>query len=177
MICITICVKKVGILLTFVDFCIPYFEVTLVGAFISFINFISWVHDRLMWMVHEIIHAMFERNKSRFCWCNYVSTEPHCDILKVISNLNSDAHESTNPVIYWSSMWFLNLLHLLSNERCSHEECIFKGWLHWKWWLLKFYFIFFLCSPIFLNNCFGGMICLVKSDSIFTLYYVNIEEI
>ena len=34
-----------------VDFCIPWFEDTLVGAFIIFIKFISWVYGGFMWMV------------------------------------------------------------------------------------------------------------------------------
>ena len=50
-------------------------------------------------MVHDIFHAIFESNKSRFCWCINVATETHGKILKVISSFNSDVHEYTNPVI------------------------------------------------------------------------------
>ena len=50
-------------------------------------------------MVSEIIHAMFDRKESRFCWYIHVSTELHGEILKVIASLYSDVHSSTNPVI------------------------------------------------------------------------------
>ena len=96
MVCITICVKEVRIFLIFVYLWIPCFEVTLVGAFVSFLNLLSWVHYGFTWMVHDIFHAMFDRNKIRFC-C--VATETHGKILKVISSFNSDVHEYTNPVI------------------------------------------------------------------------------
>ena len=41
----------------------------------------------------------------------------------------------------------------------------------------KFYFIFCLCSPIFLNNIFYDVICLINTDSIFALNTVNVEEL
>ena len=47
MICITICVKEVGVLLSFSDFCMYCFEVTLVGNIFSFMN----------WYAHEIGRA------------------------------------------------------------------------------------------------------------------------
>ena len=102
-------------------FYIPCFEITLVGAFISFINVLSWVNGGFIWMVHEILHVMFDIKKIMFCWFICVATEVHCKILKVIASLNSDFHESTNPVIEWSSMWFINLFQLFSNDRYSHE--------------------------------------------------------
>ena len=40
-----------------------------------------------MWMVHEILHAMFESKERRFCWVIHVSTEAYYDILKVIASL------------------------------------------------------------------------------------------
>ena len=43
--------------------------------------------------------------------------------------------------------------------------------------LLKFCFIFYLCSLILLNNVFHDVICLVNTDSIFTLNYVSVDDI
>ena len=74
--------------------------------------------------------------------------------MKIIPSLDSDLHEYTNPVIEGSFMWFLILYQLLYNERCRHEECLFKLCVYWKGLLLKFYFISCLCYPIFLNNDF-----------------------
>ena len=104
MICIIICIEEVGVFLIFVDFCISCFEVTLVGAFLSFIKFISWLHDRFMWMVREIFHAMFEINKIRLCWVIHVATEMYSEILKIIASLSSGVHDYTNPVIEGSSI-------------------------------------------------------------------------
>ena len=53
-----------------------------------------------MEMVHEVLHSMFDRNTRRLCWCIHIATEANFDILKIISSLDSDVHESTNPVIY-----------------------------------------------------------------------------
>ena len=50
-------------------------------------------------MMHEVFHDIFERNKNRFCWCIHISTEAHCEILKIIASLDSGVHEYTNPVI------------------------------------------------------------------------------
>ena len=52
-----------------------------------------------MCMVHEIFHAIFEGKKIRFCQCIHVSTEAHCEILKVVASFNSYVNDSTNPVI------------------------------------------------------------------------------
>ena len=146
--------EEVGVFRMFVDFFIPCFEVTLVRYFMGFLNFLSLVHDEFMWMLYEIFHAMFESKKYRFYWCIHVSTEAHGDILNIIVSLDSAVHESTKPVVEWSSMWFLNFFQLLSYERCSHEEFLFKRYIHWKLWFLGFNFIFCLCSPIFLNSIF-----------------------
>ena len=99
MIYIKICVEEVGLFLIFVDFCTPCFEIALVGDFMSFVNFISQLNYGFMWMVHEILHAMFESKERRFCWCIHVASEAHGDILMIIVSLGSDVHESTNPVI------------------------------------------------------------------------------
>ena len=107
MICITICVKGVRVFLIFSDFCIYCFEVTLVGGFVSFVNFLSWLYNGFMCMVHEVFHDIFERNKIRFCVCIHKATKAHCEILNIITILDSDVHESTNTVIYWYSMLFL----------------------------------------------------------------------
>ena len=50
-------------------------------------------------MVNEILHTIFERKESRFYWCIHVETEAHFEILNFIASLDSDVHESTNPVI------------------------------------------------------------------------------
>ena len=42
---------------------------------------------------------------------------------------------------------------------------------------MKLYFIFCLCYPILLNNVYHDMICLVNTDYIFNLNYVNVEEL
>ena len=125
---------------------------------------ISWIHDRFIWIVHEIFHAISEIKDRRFCWGINISTDTHGKILKIIASLNSDLHEATNPVIEGHSMWFLNLFQIFYNKRCSHEEYLFKVIFHWERWFLKLYFIFFLCSPIFLNNAFDYMICMVNKD-------------
>ena len=52
-----------------------------------------------MWMVHEILHDMFESKESMLCWCIHVATEAHGEILKIIVSLESDLHEDTNTVI------------------------------------------------------------------------------
>ena len=67
-------------------------------------------------------------------------------------------------------MWFLNLLQFWSNERCSHEDCLFKGGNCWEWILLKFNFISCFCSPIFLNyfswcDLFGQYWCHIYLES------------
>ena len=57
-----------------------------------------------MWMVDNIFHAMFYTKEIRFFWGVPVATEAHDEILKVVASLDSDVHESTNPVIEGSSM-------------------------------------------------------------------------
>ena len=73
--------------------------------------------------------------------------------------------------------WYFSIFQLFYNKRCSHEECIFKGCIHWKCLLLEFYPIFCLCSLILLNNIFHDLICLVNIYSIFTFNNANVEEI
>ena len=172
---ITICMKKVRIFLILVYLCISFFEVTLLGELFSFINYLSWLNHGFMCMVHGLFHVKFERKKRRLCWCIRMSTEVYHEILRVIASLDSDVHESTNPVIHWYSMLFLNFFQFLFNERWIHEECIFKGFIHWKWWLLDFYLIFCFRSPIFFNNIFYDVICLFNTDAVFTFNNVNIE--
>ena len=113
------------------------------GDIFSSMHFLSSIHDGFMRMVYEIFHSMFERKKGRFCWCIHISTEAHCEILKIIASLGSDVNESTNPMIEGSSMCFLNLFRLLSNYKCSHEDCMPKRVICQKWRLLKFNLIFF----------------------------------
>ena len=81
------------------NFCILCFEIILVWAFMSFVNFLSWIHYDFVWMVHEIFHAIFESKERRLFWCIRVSNEAHWEILKIIESLDSDVHESTNLVI------------------------------------------------------------------------------
>ena len=69
---ITICMEEAGVFLIFVYFAITFFEETLMWDFMCFENFLSWLHDRFMWIVHDILYAMFEINKIRLCWCIHV---------------------------------------------------------------------------------------------------------
>ena len=69
------------------------------GAFVSYIKFLSLVYEGFMRMAHDIFHAMFDIKKIRFCLCIHVATEAHCEILYIIANLDSDVHESKNPVV------------------------------------------------------------------------------
>ena len=46
-----------------------------------------------MWMVHEILHAMFERKERRFCWYIQLANEAHDGILRIIASLQSDVHD------------------------------------------------------------------------------------
>ena len=117
---ITICMEEFGVFLVFVDLCIPCFGKTLVWYFMSFVNVLSWVHDGFMWMVDGIFHAMFESKESRFCWGIHVSTKVHGETLEIISSLDSGVHESINPVIEWSSMLFINLFQVFSNDKLIH---------------------------------------------------------
>ena len=56
---------------------------------------------------------------------------------------------------YWGILHVIyRFFQFFSNERFSHEDCIFKLCVHWKGWFLRFYFVFFLYSPILLNNVF-----------------------
>ena len=81
-----------GVFFIFVDLCIPWFEVTLVWVFVSFVNFLSLVHYGFMWIVHEILYAMFDRKKIRFYWYILVATKAHGKILKIIASLDSDVY-------------------------------------------------------------------------------------
>ena len=130
-----------------------------------------------MWMVHEILHAVYASKEGRLYWSIYVDTGTYGKVFNSIEILNSDVHESTNAVIAGSSMWVFNLFQIFYNNRCSHEEYIFKLCVHSERWILKLYLISCLCSPIFLNNIFDDIICLVNTDSILTLDYVNIEDL
>ena len=50
-------------------------------------------------MMHDVLHAMSDSKERGLCWGINVSTEMHGKILKIIESLNSDVHESNNPVI------------------------------------------------------------------------------
>ena len=121
---------------------------------------LSWIHDRFMWMMNEIFHAMYESKEIRLCWGIHVSTETHGKVLNIIACLDSDIHEVTNQVIEGYYIWVFNLFWIFSNKRCGNEECLFKVCVHWKRWFMKLYFIFCCCYPIFLNNVFDDIICL-----------------
>ena len=127
MIYITIYVKEVRVFLICADLSIYWFEVTLVGALVTFMNYISWLHDGFMWMVHEVFHDIFEIDKIRFCWCIYIATEADCDILEIIAILDSDVHESTTQ---WFSdpPYYLSIFFSLSLMRCvSMKSVCSKG--------------------------------------------------
>ena len=66
-----------------------------------------------MWMVHEIFYAMFDIKESGFCWGINVTTDQHGDIMKIILSLDSNVHDSTNPVFEGSSLGSLIFKDLL----------------------------------------------------------------
>ena len=66
-----------------------------------------------MWIVYEILIAMFQIKEIRFCWCIHVATEVHGEILNIIASLDGAVHEYTNPVIDLSSMWSINFSVLI----------------------------------------------------------------
>ena len=86
--------------------------------FIYFDIFVSSVHDKFMWVVHDIFHDISEIKGRVFCWGIHVSNDTHVNILKIVVSLNSDVHDATKPVIKGSSIWVLNLLQILSINRC-----------------------------------------------------------
>ena len=96
--------KNIGLLLVFLDLCTTYVEEILMWALIQFENVLCWIHDRFMRVVHEIFHAMSEGKECRFCWGVHITTQDHDEVLNIISCLDSDVHEVTNPVIEGTPM-------------------------------------------------------------------------
>ena len=175
MICITIFMEEVRVFLIFIYVCIPCFEEKLMWAFLSLVNFLSWLHDGFMCIVNDILHSMFDSKQSRLYWGIHVATETHDETLKIIASMDSDVNDSTNSMIEISSMLFINFFELFSNDICSHEYCLLKWYVHWKGWVLVVYLIFCLCSPIFPNNIFHDVICLVNTNSMFTSNNLNVD--
>ena len=68
----------------------------------------SWIHDRFMWVVNKIFHAMSESKLVGIFWSIYVSTDTHDKLLNIIYSLNSDVHEATNPVVEGAPMIVFN---------------------------------------------------------------------
>ena len=66
-----------------------------------------------MRVLNDILHAMSEDKELRFCWGIHITTQAHGEILKIISCLDSDVYEATNPMIEVTPMWFFNFLILL----------------------------------------------------------------
>ena len=52
-----------------------------------------------MCMLYDILYAMFESKKCRFCWGIHVATEAHGEKLNIIASLYSGVHDYNNPVI------------------------------------------------------------------------------
>ena len=50
---------------------------------------------------------MSEGNKFRFCWRIHIAIQYHGKVLKRISFLNSDVHDTNNPLIKGYPMLFL----------------------------------------------------------------------
>ena len=146
-------------------------------GFHLFWNFLSWIHGRFMWILHDIFHDIYDSKWNRLYWVIIVSTEMHGKMLNIIASLNSAVHESTIPVIKGYSILFLNLFQLFSNKRCSHDGCIFKLCVHWKSWLLILYFVFCLCYTMYPNNVFRYVIWMINTNSIFTLNCANVAEL
>ena len=130
-----------------------------------------------MRVVHEIFHAISEGNEGRFRWKIHISTKKNGKVFKIIACLDSYVNETTIPVIQGTPMWVFNFFQLLSNKRCSHEEFLFKGNLHWEIWPLKLYPIFCLCFPILLYGVLDYMLFMVDTDAVFTLDDTDIEEL
>ena len=105
--------------------------------------FLEYTMGLCVWFMRYYVSCL--RATKAGCWGIHVATEATGEILKIIKSLNCDVHEYTNTEVEWSTMWFINLFQLFSNERCIHEECIFKWCIHWKGLLIEFYFIFCLC--------------------------------
>ena len=72
-------------------------------------------------MVHDVPHAMSERKECNIYGRIHEYTETHGKVLKIISSLNSDVHEATNPVIEVSYMQVIHLFQIFSNKRSIHE--------------------------------------------------------
>ena len=66
----------------------------------------------------------------------------------------------------------IQFVSVFSNRRGSHEELLFKIYVHWERYL-----IFCLCYPILLDDVIDDMIYIINTDSMFTLDDVNVEEI
>ena len=73
-------------------------------------------------MLHDIFYEMFERKEGRLGWKIHVATDTHDKVLKIIDSLDSDANESTKPVIKGTPMCVFNLFQFFYNKRCIHEE-------------------------------------------------------
>ena len=52
-----------------------------------------------MWVVSKILHAMSDSKDVRFYWHIHLSTDMHGKIISIVAILNSDLHDTTNPVI------------------------------------------------------------------------------
>ena len=134
-----------------------------------FWNFLSWIHDRFMRVMHEILHAMSEGEKIRFYWGIHTATYMNGKVLKIIACLDSDVHDATNPVNEGTLMWVFNLFKFLYNKRCSHEYSLLKTCFHWEMLILKLYIIFCLFPHILFDDAFDDMTCLINTDSKLTL--------
>ena len=86
---------------------------------------------------------------------------------------------SMRPPTQWlmDSPCEFSIFQKFSNKRCSHEEHIFIGCVHWERWLPKLYFVFCIFYPMLFNDVFDDMIFVVNTYSILTLDYANVEEI
>ena len=62
-----------------------------------------------MRVVRDLLHAMHEGNKFRFCLGIYITTQYNGEVLKIKVCLDSDAHDATNPAINWTLMWVFRL--------------------------------------------------------------------
>ena len=138
---------------------------------------VCWFLHPLLWSnIGEVFHGFFKFSLFSTWWV-YVDVvwdischvwEQEIQVLLVHSCIHWSAwwyieyHSEFGQCCAWvhqTSGWVIfhvisQFFQLLSYERCSHEEFLFKRYIHWKLWFLGFNFIFCLCSPIFLNSIF-----------------------
>ena len=177
MVHIKISAEKFLVFLGLAGLSLAWFEETLKKDLVIFKDLATWIHDGFMWMVNLLFHAMYQCKECWFCWSINVSTQWHGMILKVIVYFNSNIHENSYPVVELYYMCLFKFFYFFSNEWCMNEKIFFELCINFKEWFLKIDVLFFLCSPILLNDVLYDMVFLMSSDDIFTPYDGDIREL